>query len=237
MKNEVRDETLPTVVSQIGVTSPPRIDSTGEELKCTTPGRNGTEKLVNSSIEVTFWESDYTWLIFYSHPVYVRCYEGIASADAAFVIQVTRLANSTLITSSSGSNDVKEPVVALTSRIALMNNCTRGTNPSHCVRAQPSNQTEWGKLLHKHSRVFPGKHTKIDYTFFSEEEKNGGEFAFLQYDWDARHVADLNRVKDHGSDLLMYSLVRIKMFVFWDCDAVHCFTYNLLHYISPLAAP
>jgi hypothetical protein len=204
-----KNGTLPTVVSQIGVTSPPRVDSTTREMKCSTSHKEGNETLVHSSIEVSFWESDYTWLIFYSVPVYVRCYQADpGTTDAAFVIQVTRLASDPISSSSSTSSDDQEPIV-LTSRIALMNNCTRGTNPSHCVRGEPSNQTEWGALLHKHARVFPGKHSKIDYTFFSDEEENGGEYSFLQYDWDARHVEDMRRAhENHGSDLLMYSLVR-----------------------------
>mmetsp|Transcript_5158 Transcript_5158/g.9805 ORF Transcript_5158/g.9805 Transcript_5158/m.9805 type:complete len:1224 (+) Transcript_5158:251-3922(+) len=202
-----KNGTLPTVVSEIGVASPPRIDSTTKELQCSNFNKVGNDTLVNSSIEVTFWESDYTWLIFYSVPVYVRCYQvDPTTMNAAFVIQVTRLATSNPVTPSSSpsSDDDEMESIVLTSRIALMNNCTRGTNPSHCVRGQPSNQTQWGALLHKHSRVFPGKHTQIDYTFLSDEEDDGGEYAFLQYDWDARRVDDMER--DHGDGLLMYSL-------------------------------
>jgi hypothetical protein len=120
----------------------------------------------------------------------------------SFVLQATRLAsNDTLVDSDN----------VLTSRVALMNNCTRGTSPSHCVRGQPSNRTEWGALLRKHAEVYPGKQTQVDYTFFSDDKDDGGDYAYLQFDWDARRVSDRKAIKEadtSNADLLMYSLVR-----------------------------
>jgi hypothetical protein len=197
---------LPTVVSQIGLASPPRSD-TGDELKCSYEGKVGNEVLVEKSIEIIFSESDYTWLVFYSEPVYVRCFEfydteAITHLSPSFVLQATRLAsNDTLVDSDN----------VLTSRVALMNNCTRGTSPSHCVRGQPSNRTEWGALLRKHAEVYPGKQTQVDYTFFSDDKDDGGDYAYLQFDWDARRVSDRKAIKEadtSNADLLMYSLVR-----------------------------
>lgn len=228
-----KNGTLPTVVSQIGVTSPPRVDATEQEIKCSTPLEEGNETLVNHSVEVSFWESDYTWLIFYSVPVYVRCYlADSSSTDAAFVMQVTRLATNSKVSTSSSSDDQES--VVLTSRVALMNNCTRGTNPSHCVRGQPGNQTEWGALLHKHARIYPGKHTKIDYTFLSDEEEDGGEYAFLQYDWDARRVGDMKHDRDnHGGDLLMYSLPHHREVLHSQAASTNSYSFNGTMHCTP----
>lgn len=195
---------LPTVVSQIGLASPPRSD-TGDELKCTYKGKAGNEILVKKNIEIAFSQSDYTWIVFYSEPVYVRCFEvedleAITHFSPAFILQATRLASNETLADTDN---------VLTSRVALMNNCTKGTSPSHCVQGQPSNRTEWSALLKKHADVYPGKQTNVDYTFFSDDEDDGGDYAYLQFDWDARRVNDRKPIKnaDTGNtDLLMYSL-------------------------------
>ena len=185
-------------MSHIPLYFAPVADSTSQ-LHCSTTKdteNSQMEQLVHKSVEVVFRESDATWLIFYSHPVYVRCYED--SSSAAFVIQATRLANAT--------QELNESI--FTSRVALMNNCTMGTNPSHCTDARPSNKTDYGELLHKHADVYPGKSSKIDYTFSSEEIEDGGDYAYLQFDFDAHHVRNgkLTPKDDLNEGLIMFSL-------------------------------
>jgi hypothetical protein len=195
--------TLPTVVSQIGLAGVPLADS-GVGLTCASDSEGseeGTETLVNKSIEVHFWQSDFSWLVFYSEPVYVRCYQ-TSQGDTPFVLQVTRLAD-------TRSKENEE--VVLTSRVALMNNCTTGGSSLHCDHRKPTNATDFSNLLKDHADVYPGKHTKIDYTFFSDEKDDGGEFdggeySYLQFDWDARSTIDRKPAEDKG--LLMHSLVR-----------------------------
>lgn len=194
---------LPTVVSEINLYSPPVADSSFE-LVCSKRKKvmqgSHVEQLVKKSIKIVLLQSDISWLIFYSHPVYVRCYD--MSEDTTtlpFVIQATRLANMT-----EGDTEL-----LFTSRIALMNNCTLGTNPSHCKNGRPSNMTQYEKLLHQHADVYPGRNTKIDYTFFSDEVEGGGAYAYLQYDWDAHHVQRGKFTPENGmvdAGLLMYSL-------------------------------
>lgn len=192
---------FPTVVSQIKLYSPPIADS-NRELACS-QGRNSTqneEHYVKKSIHVTFLESDITWIIFYSHPVYVKCFDmSRDETSTPFVLQATRFANAS----------IDENTNSLISRVALMNNCTRGTNPSHCKNLQPNDKSNYGKLLHKHADVYPGSNTKLDYTFFSEQVADGGTYAYLQYDWDAHHVRKGKYTPTNGmvdSGLLMYSL-------------------------------
>lgn len=89
---------LPTVVSQIQLYSPPVADSKFELVCSKGRGRfdNTTEQLVKKSVKIIFLESDITWVVFYSHPVYVRCYDMTTdTTNTPFVIQATRLANST----------------------------------------------------------------------------------------------------------------------------------------------
>ena len=201
---------LPTVVSEIHLSSPPIADSR-HELKCSNSkdlSDNGSkEYLVHKSVKITFLESDITWLVFYSHPVYVRCYDMSqdTTTQIPFVLQAIRLANTV-----REEQELKSDFL-FTSRIALMNNCTLGKNPTHCKDEKPSDMSHYDKLLHKHADVYPGINTKIDYTFFSHDSnvKGDGAYAYLQYDWDARHVRNGTFTPDKGvadAGLLMYSL-------------------------------
>ena len=195
---------LPTVVSEIQSYFPPLADS-NVELLCSknknVTNSSNAEQLVHRSVKISFLESDITWLIFYSHPVYVRCYDMSADTTTTpFVIQATRLAN----IEEEGS----KPLI-FTSRVALMNNCTLGSNPSHCKDRKPRDMSEFGELLEKHADVYPGRNTKIDYTFFSDDVDNHDSYAYLQYDWDAHHVKWGKFTIENGmanAGLLMYSL-------------------------------
>ena len=187
---------VPTVASEIELLSPPIIDSI-YPLSCDKNNQTTEAKLVEKSVLLSFSQSDFSWLVFYSHPVYVRCYESIGSIP--FVLQVVGLAD-------SQSFDLESDI--LTSRIALMNNCTNGTNPSYCFQATPSNRTDFSALLHKHAHIYPGSNSKIDYTFFSDEILGGGPRAYLQFDWDPRDYRSGRRLANNASDsqILMYSL-------------------------------
>lgn len=197
------DSILPTVLAEKELESPPIVDER-YELNCTKgeSSGKGEEMTVFESVKLTFHESDYTWLVFYSEPVSVRCYEN--SGGTAFVLQVTGLAKSASKMKLQDDN-------VLTSRIALMNNCTRGSSPTHCVRGKPYDRTDFGTLLKKHAPIYPGLNTKIDYTFFSQEKENSGEYSYLQFEWDPqnmnaanRHVSDKKANTD--TQILMYSL-------------------------------
>jgi hypothetical protein len=189
---------IPTVASEEDLLSPPVIDST-YPLYCSNGSQNetATTALVQNSVLLSFAQSDFSWLVFYSRPVYVRCYVSVGSIP--FVLQVTGLADSPI---SDASNKL------LTSRIALVNNCTKGTNPSYCFQAKPNDRTDYSLLLHKHAHIYPGKDSKIDYTFFSDEILGGGTRAYLQFDWDPRDYKTGTRSTPglNDSQLLMYSL-------------------------------
>ena len=198
------NSTLPTVQAQIKLLSPPLVDSK-YELNCTKGKGNttevGDELTVLESVELTFHQSDYTWLVFYSAPVRVRCFEDSENARGdleAFYLQVTGLPEGL-----SQTNPQDESI--LTSRITLLNNCTHGTNPEHCTRGKPQNQTKLEKLLKRKAHIYPGMNTKIDHTFFSEEKENGGEYSYLQFEWDPQMMGS-GKDQAIDRDILMYSL-------------------------------
>ena len=89
-----------------------------------------------------------------------------------------------------------------------MNNCTYGRNPSYCSKNEARDGSGWSTLLKKHANVYPGKNTKIDYTFFSEKKHHKGDYSYMQFDWDARRMKDRLPADPDEEQLLMYSLVR-----------------------------
>jgi len=197
---------LPTVAAELMTHSPPVVDSE-TKLICASTTEEGTEELATRSVTLTFPDSDYTWVVFYSHPVYVRCYESMTEnspgilGTQSFLLQANRLA-----TQNSSDHDHEQ---IFFSRIALVNNCTYGTNPSHCTDGKAHDSSEFSTLLHKHANVYPGPNSKIDFTFLSDkkEKESGGEDSYLYFDWDARYM-NTNKRGDTTDDagLLMYAL-------------------------------
>jgi len=190
---------VPTVASEIPLLSQPIVDSTNTML-CYN-GQNSSlaeTKLVERSVMLSFAQSDFSWLVFYSEPVYVKCFEAVGSIP--FLLQVVGFVDGRKL--FDGQNRI------FTSRVALMNNCTKGTNPSYCFQATPSNRTEFSALLHKHAHIYPGSNSKIDYTFFSDEILGGGPRAYLQFDWDPRDYRSAQKIVPSIDEpqLLMYSL-------------------------------
>jgi len=190
---------LPTVAAELPTHFPPVVDS-NTQLICSSAGNaGGSEELVTESVRFSFKESDYTWVVFYSHPVYVRCFESEAIDTPRFALQANRVASQNTL--DQNFDDV------FISRIALVSNCTHGTNPSHCIGAKPHDSSDFSTLLHKHAHVYPGPNTKIDITFPSDEEGTVGANSYLHFDWDARHISNDTRI--HTTDdagLLIYAL-------------------------------
>lgn len=189
--------TLPTVVSQISLADKPYADS-NVELICTSESIKGTETLVKSYVELHFDASDYSWLVFYSRPVHVRCYS-YPQGDAAFVLQVARLA---------GKGKAQTEDFIFTSRIALMNNCTRGTNPMHCS-GKPNDASGFSRLLKRHAYVYPGEKTNIDHRFVYGKMDGKIDHTLVTFGWDPRRASDTKSVcpGENKGKLLMYALV------------------------------
>eukprot|EP00566_Odontella_aurita_P003490 CAMPEP_0113537792 /NCGR_PEP_ID=MMETSP0015_2-20120614/7019_1 /TAXON_ID=2838 /ORGANISM="Odontella" /LENGTH=1557 /DNA_ID=CAMNT_0000437319 /DNA_START=456 /DNA_END=5129 /DNA_ORIENTATION=- /assembly_acc=CAM_ASM_000160 len=86
---------LPAVVSEIALRSPPLIDG-HVELECSSsandPRRETTAAAgakVSDDVRLTFDQSDFTWLVFFSRPARVTCSENRdGSGEPAFVLRV-----------------------------------------------------------------------------------------------------------------------------------------------------
>lgn len=215
---------LPTVASELlPHSSSPLVDSK-KKLICANATEEGSEELVTKSVTLSFPDSDYTWVVFYSHPVYVRCYE-----KEQFFLQVNRL-----MTRNLSQNHQDDVFVA---RIALLNNCTHGTNPSHCVGAKPNDNSEHSALLHEHANVYPGPSTKIDFTFIRSEHDNEETDSYLSFNWDARLMSD-DKTGEYASksNLLMFSLPHHRE-IFFSPSSLPAAPYDIKSCIPTINGP
>ena len=115
--------------------------------------------------EIFFQESDFTWLVFFSRPVYVRCY--INPSKEVGTISLPPGAAS----SQDNPNAFQlrlEPFEStdesLIVRVALANNCTRGTNVNFCNMNQARDQSDFMSVLREHAEVYPTSPT-VKYAF------------------------------------------------------------------------
>lgn len=171
--NNLPDIMLPTIASEIPITGSPILDGT-TELACSTGSDDSSEPpLVQGEVELSFAQSDYTWLVFLSRPVYVQCIlppaqeapefvpgQPIPSSGVVFALQ--------FLDEHQENDDTSDLVI----RVALANDCTHGTNPQSCGRADEErhvNQTAYTNLLRKHADLYPGPDTDISFDFVKNE--------------------------------------------------------------------
>ena len=171
---------LPTIASEIDLEAPPVADG-NTEIKCSAQHTKATR--VEKELALTFQESDFTWLVFFSEPVMVKCIkqpEGIDSA--AVILQIVDVA------------DPVEPIEGediqdLTVRAALLTNCTNGVNQLFCRSRESLSYTEkFAHLLRKHAHLHPGPNADVRYDIDNENDR-----AILSFDWDVQDTKTARR--------------------------------------------
>mmetsp|Transcript_1945 Transcript_1945/g.4194 ORF Transcript_1945/g.4194 Transcript_1945/m.4194 type:complete len:899 (-) Transcript_1945:1167-3863(-) len=209
---------VPTIASEI-VAEMPLIDGL-TQLQCGTLDPSSKETLANSTsvlvkedIELYFPQSDVTWLVFFSRPVYVQCYlnskklmgsislpPGVLPEEAhddpsAFQLRVDPTYDIGIDTDES-----------LLVRIALANNCTTGTNVHFCDKRKARDQSSFMSVLREHSDVYPTSSATVKYALSNPEdgltpEIPNSKSAYLLFDWAAKSFG-------HNSpkQLIMYAL-------------------------------
>jgi endo-1,3(4)-beta-glucanase len=179
---------LPTIASEMKLSSPPLADGT-IKIKC----EKGKATRVESELQLSFQGSDFTWLVFFSQPVNVKCIEQPEGLNAAEVIlQVTELAD----TDDGNSSNLED----LTVRAALLNSCTNGENQIFCGHQKSaSNIKEFAKLLRERAHLYPGPNADVDYDIDSEMDE-----AILKFDWDVHNM----RVQSDGGHVAPASYLR-----------------------------
>jgi hypothetical protein len=159
---------LPTISSPIGLYRDPIIDG-HSKLHCS---KDGAKTLVEKELEVHFLDSDFTWLVFFSEPVWLKCH----SVGSGTHIQI--------IGSADEDSDASEPLVV---RAALLNTCTTGRLANLCKeglgdRLPEENQVkEYASILRQYSGYYPGQQTSV--SFQIEDDATEGD---LILDWDVQ---------------------------------------------------
>jgi len=198
---------MPVIASEIVTGKMPLIDGLHEllcgKLNATVNGLDASQEmppsiLVTQDVEISFYESDFTWLVFFSRPVKVQCFINVVAYEPTIsyppgseppevakrnhnAFQLRLHEDELLDTKDS------EPLIV---RVALANNCTTGTNPNYCVRNQPRDQSEFAAVLREHADIYPSD-PKVTYAYSSKmgPDPDSTKSAFLYFDWGARSIS------------------------------------------------
>lgn len=208
---------LPTIASEMKLSAPPLADG---KIKIECGAKKSTR--VESELMLSFQGSDFTWLVFFSQPIFVKCTEQSEGMDsAAVLLQVTELAD-------TDDNDLD--LEHLTVRAALLNNCTNGYNQIFCKHKESEKRVEkHAKLLRERAHLYPGPRADVDYDIDSENDE-----AILKFDWD---VQNMKGRQDDATDLSESHLRRDTSANEDDQSApLELITYALPHHLHRMPA-
>jgi len=189
---DVHEILYPTVASENRLASAPIVDGK-TQLNCTgyasKKTKHGHSIKVEREIELHFLESDFTWLVFVSHPVTVQCVEDSTTGGVQLQVIDTddKNSNTEKKTSSKGEDD---PFIM---RIALAKFCTSNNNPIYCHHEQMIpyslnvGQGRYDDLLRNHSQFMPGPDTDFEYAV----DQNEGHIQIV-FDWDVKDIKNYN---------------------------------------------
>jgi len=184
-------ETFPTLFTPSSLMHAAVIDATTTKLRCSNDDPEAV--VVQSEIQMTFAQSDMTWMAFFSEPVLIKCHATIGGGGPT-IIQVVGLANR----SAYNDDSTTSPLVV---RLAVSNPCTNGRNPYTCKSStSKSKHADFAVVLRKHANVYPGSGTSARYSF---DEDDAG-VASVKLDWDPHfmHRDDLTALEaQDGGDL------------------------------------
>ncbi len=139
------------------------IHADGKKVHCSS---SGSVFMAHSELEIIFsgaYSSDYTWLIFLSEPMKLKCtskfVEEKVDGPTPGAPKVNRLMP---LFQLEAIEAPKNCVI----RAALANNCTTGVNIANCEGASKGrNQTAYTDILRKHANVYPNGESRVGYKF------------------------------------------------------------------------
>ena len=189
---------LPTIKSQIQLREDPIVDGL-HTMRCNSKGTSAPVQ-VSSKLRVSYKESDFTWLFFFSQPVMVRCVSvilpepkekadgppGALGPKRTVDIQVVKIVD------SQSMNE------QLTIRAVLLNNCTIGLNPLYCQGGanEKSHIDEYEEALEKAAPFYPGPATSFQYNVDSDKD-----MANLYFDWDVHNMVNATKMTGDQNDI------------------------------------
>lgn len=207
---------LPSLYSYNAPANPPLIDGE-KELECgEMNGLAGANAVVNKEVQLHFRNSDFTWVVFFSRPVQIRCSVSEGDLDIAeFQLNVT-----------SYEDGEEEP---LTVRLALLDQCTTGKSNiiQHCMeKADWKDQKGYLELLRSSARVFPSS-PKIDFQY--PDSDSDDQEALMTIDWGARSTEGTENASITTDELIMFALPHHQETLKSDSDAITDFCIPTFH--------
>ena len=155
--------------------------------------------LVQQKIKMHFINSDSTWVVFFSHPVRVRCEVSSEEDEKLRQFQLQ-------VVDSLEDND--NPLVV---RLALLDACTTGQSDmaQHCDDKKTAAELQsYERTLTKFAPVIPTR-PKIDFEYPDSSQK-GQQVVHWTIDWGAQTTMaaaiDDNHDDQEGQQLLMFAL-------------------------------
>jgi endoglucanase Acf2 len=130
---------------------------------------------VESHLELQFIASDMTWLVFFSEPTTVECW----NADNQFQLRSI------------------SPMTLGMVRVALANNCTTGSNPMYCASGgAPTDQSAFTEQLITHADVYATGAAYVDYSVSIAENGVGEDSMLVVLDWQSASMSDIAPTSD-----------------------------------------
>lgn len=179
---------LPTIASETPIGALPVLDG-GTKLKC-----GEQPQWVQKDIQLEFSEPDYTWLVFVSRPVRVKCIvppppknppvfvpgRPVPSPGIVFALQFF---------DTDDSGDSPQPSSDLVIRVALANECTHGANPMTCGHTSSSTQdpVAYASLLRRHADLYPGSDTDVTFDFAEGTNDTPGSTR-MNFNWNVQSM-------------------------------------------------
>lgn len=195
-------DAMPTIASELPFGQAPVADGK-TAIEC---GPKSKKALVDKEVELYFGWSDYTWLVFFSEPVWVKCQT--RDDDGHSFLQVVDYVN-----------DVESSDKPFVIRAALLDSCTKGTNPNECGEVMPkSAKKAYAEVLRRHADHYPGQNTFMKY----EIEDNAMEGRLI-LDWDVQCMSA-------GCDQGVHSSLRVDE----DTAPAGLVTFALPHHLEKL---
>jgi hypothetical protein len=163
---------LPTIASRLPFGRPPLADGK-TAMEC---GAKQKKVLVEKEVELYFDASRYSWVVFFSEPVWLQC--GMQEDTGASVLQVMDFLN------DDESDD--KPFIM---RATLLDDCT------NCKEDIPeSSKKAYGQVLRRHADYYPGPNTSMKYKV--EDDAKEGK---LTLDWDVQCMSTSCKQNLHRS--------------------------------------
>jgi endo-1,3(4)-beta-glucanase len=164
---------------------------------------------ITNTATLTFPVSDSTYILYVSRPLEFSCMYTNPEPTAPPPPGVVTETATNAVFELFASEPLQHETVL---RVALLNNCTLGTNPKTCDAGLPNDIADVAnhrRILDGHKDLYPTNAAAVEYTFPTMTQfDDTSEDVVVHFKWGAKSMATGESAVDSGdgTDLLMYAL-------------------------------